>query len=512
MPIRLQDGERYTGLMGLIARFDLPVPQPSVISILGARQKRQVFEEPHRRIERYGAAQDYGDTPVMDLKFALRYEPTDLAILRLAFERMDEADLERWVAGEPNGAFARRAWFFFEWLTGRRLDLPDAGPVGYTPALSPDKHIVRLPGEPSRRHRVTNNLLGTPALCPVIRRTPQIDALSRSGIQAEAAALIQGTDPQILARSIQYLYTKETKGTFELERETASGTKAERFIAALRSIRDFDAASERDQTRLQGMIVDLRYAASGWRDFQNFVGESATGHREIVHFICPKPEDVRDLMGGFAALVNRLKGGGLDPVLTAAVIAFAFVFIHPFADGNGRIHRYLIHHVLDEGGFTPPGMLFPVSAAILRNQAAYDGALERFSRAITLHIDWAWSSDSSNILVKNRTDHLYRYFDATPQAEYLYQCVIDTVRTDLRDEVLFVEVFDRAMTGVMDRIDMPNRKAALLVRLVMQNGRVGKEKRTTQFPELTEAEIDDLERIVRAAQGAQGGIAGGGEA
>ncbi|WP_298369284.1 hypothetical protein [Azospirillum sp.] len=101
MPIRLQDGERYTGQMGLIARFDLPVPQPSVISILGARQKRQVFDEPHRRIERYGAAQDYGDTPVMDLKFALRYEPTDLAILRLAFERMDEADLERWSAGSP---------------------------------------------------------------------------------------------------------------------------------------------------------------------------------------------------------------------------------------------------------------------------------------------------------------------------------------------------------------------------------------------------------------------------
>lgn len=34
-----------------------------------------------------------------------------------------------------------------------------------------------------------------------------------------------------------------------------------------------------------------------------------------------------------------------DPVL-AAGIAFGFVFIHPFEGGNGRIHRYLIHHVL----------------------------------------------------------------------------------------------------------------------------------------------------------------------
>jgi hypothetical protein len=101
-------------------------------------------------------------------------------------------------------------------------------------------------------------------------------------------------------------------------------------------------------------------------------------------------------------------------------------------------------------------------------------------------------------MVKNRTDHLYRCFDATPQAEYLYDRVIDTVRKDLRDEVLFVEVFDRAINAVMDRIDMPNRKAAQLVKLVMQNGRIGSDKRTRLFPELTTAEIDELETIVRA--------------
>jgi Fic family protein len=37
----------------------------------------------------------------------------------------------------------------------------------------------------------------------------------------------------------------------------------------------------------------------------------------------------------------------------------------PFADGNGRLHRYLIHHILAERGFNQPGVVFPVSAAIL---------------------------------------------------------------------------------------------------------------------------------------------------
>jgi Fic family protein len=41
-----------------------------------------------------------------------------------------------------------------------------------------------------------------------------------------------------------------------------------------------------------------------------------------------------------------MKGSGFYPVLFAAIITFSFVIIHPLEDGNGRIHRYLIHHVL----------------------------------------------------------------------------------------------------------------------------------------------------------------------
>lgn len=44
-----------------------------------------------------------------------------------------------------------------------------------------------------------------------------------------------------------------------------------------------------------------------------------------------------------------------------------FVYIYPFEDGNGRSHRYLIHHVLAARGFNPPGFMFPDSAAILEH-------------------------------------------------------------------------------------------------------------------------------------------------
>ena len=50
----------------------------------------------------------------------------------------------------------------------------------------------------------------------------------------------------------------------------------------------------------------------------------------------------------------------IDPVIASAFLAFGFVYIHPYEDGNGRLHRYLIHHVLATRGFNPPEVMFPV--------------------------------------------------------------------------------------------------------------------------------------------------------
>ena len=76
------------------------------------------------------------------------------------------------------------------------------------------------------------------------------------------------------------------------------------------------------------------------------------------------PRICASLIDGLIAF-DRGPAQALDPVLAAAVLAFGFVYAHPFEDGNGRIHRYLIHHILAERGFNPPGVVFPVSAAIL---------------------------------------------------------------------------------------------------------------------------------------------------
>ena len=209
-------------------------------------------------------------------------------------------------------------------------------------------------------------------------------------------------------------------------------------------------------------------------------------------------------MAGWVRLTRRLLDSRVEPVIAAAVSAFTFVFIHPFEDGNGRLHRFLIHAILARQNFSPADIVFPVSAAILRDRRSYDEALEAFSGPLSPFVLWSWTSEQE-LVVKNDTDDLYRYFDATAQAEYLYDRVVDTVRKDLKEELGFVAVFDMALTGVRNIVDMPDRRASLFVRLCLQNGgRLASGRRTT-FPELTDAEIAAMEAAVQAAITAETG-------
>ncbi len=117
-------------------------------------------------------------------------------------------------------------------------------------------------------------------------------------------------------------------------------------------------------------------------------------------------------------------------MIAAAILAFGFVYIHPFEDGNGRIHRYLIHHVLAARGFNPPGVVFPVSAAILERIDEYRRVLESYSQRLLPLVEWE-PTPQFNVRVLNDTGDYYRFFDATPHAEFLYACVQRTIEQDL---------------------------------------------------------------------------------
>jgi len=412
-------------------------------------------------------------------------------VLAALFETVSRNDFVTWIKSEPVGKYARRAWYLYEFLTGETLNLTDVPPTENVLLLDPALHITTK-GIRIRRQRVINNLLGNREYCPMIRRTDRLAAAMSQRLGDKAKEIVEGADPFLLARAVHYLFTKETKSSFAIEGEAPSTDRTARFVTALGRADEFDVSNKQAFVELHNAIVDARYAQTDWREIQNYVGQTASNFTEIVHFICPKPEDVPGLMDGWMQMVSRIEEGDVDPICAAAVTGFGFVFIHPFDDGNGRIHRFLIHRSLAKLKFAPPGILFPVSAAMLRAPQAYDASLNAFSKAIMPRIQYEMD-DQQRLTVLNSTDKLYRYYDATPQAEYLYEAVAETIHKDLREEIEFLEVFDKALAATRTIVDMPNARASLLVRLILQNHGTLSLRKRRQFPELQDEEIARIE-------------------
>ena len=120
--------------------------------------------------------------------------------------------LEGWIRQEPTSSYARRAWFLYEFLTGKTLEASDVPPTGYVNLLDPKLHVTG-PVRKIRRQRVNNNLLGDHTYCPVIRRTDVLNRAIAAGLALEAKSLVESCEPTILTRAVHYLYTKETKGS-----------------------------------------------------------------------------------------------------------------------------------------------------------------------------------------------------------------------------------------------------------------------------------------------------------
>jgi Fic family protein len=476
------------GQIALHQQLDLKIPEPWTCSYVGSGTRRTITDRESSR-EYYPPQYATDGSLIENLRFAFKYEPLDLRIVVASLRALGSTGVVGWVKSEPTGSYSRRAWFFYEKFIGP-LDLENASSGNYVDALDEKLHYVAQPVN-SKRHRVKDNLLGNGQLCPVIRRTPKLSSMENWDLGAEALAITQSYQPDIASRAVSYLYTKETRSSFEIESESPSPDREHLFLKALREAPNFLPVTQEKLVELQGSIVDSRYAASGWRAIQNFVGQTTQGFGERVDFICPKPQDVPQLMDGWMEMSERLSQDACNAVVAAAACSFTFVFIHPFEDGNGRLHRFVIHAMLAAREFTPTSLVLPVSAAILRHRTDYDSVLESFSKPIMGAICWHLD-DEQSVVVTSETQDLYRFCDLTLQAEFLYERLAESVRIDLVEGAQFLERFDRVW-AVVRKIDMPDQRAKLLVKLLLQNqGRLARRKRE-QFSELTDQELKRIE-------------------
>ncbi|MDZ7855736.1 Fic family protein [Sphaerotilus sp.] len=470
------------GFKTLESRFGIVLVQPLRVesTIATARAAR---ESPQRIENQYPAVYRPADTFAGHFEFGLKYEEIHLEFFARLFAACGPEPLEAWCRAEPFGRYARRAGFFYEWLTGRRLDVPDLTGGTYVDAVSGGAYLTRTQAVRERRWRVNNNLPGTPAFCPLVRRS---QALAQA-MQFDPSAAITELDRQfgedVLMRAAAWLTLKESRASFLIEREADQTDRVKRFahVMAEHCGKLEEPLGSDGLTVLQKGILGESALRLGVRRSPVFVGQ-ATIREDIVHYIGPHCSVLNDMMDGLKVFEEATRGR--ESLARAAAIAFGFVYIHPMSDGNGRIHRFLINDTLQRDKAIPAGVILPVSATITGVREfghGYDRVLEAFSRPFMRRYDTAYRFGDmityedgvrSNLAFDAYEDAslAWRYPDLTEHAIYTAQLVAHTIRHEMADEARVLMRFDRAERRLKEVLEMPHQDAVRMIRSIKESG------------------------------------------
>ncbi|MBI3773301.1 MAG: Fic family protein [Gammaproteobacteria bacterium] len=444
------------------------------------------------------------------LTFALKYEGIHLEFLARLFQLPAVRNyLEAWIAEESTGAYARRACFFYEWLTAEPLSAPGVTRGNYVDALDSDEFFVGAPVN-NTRWRVRDNMPGSRDFCPVIQRLADVKAAEQYDLTGKLAGLEADFGVDLLMRSTVWLTVKESRASFLIEREQDQEDRIRRFAAVMETETGrHDNPFELDTlvTLQHGILggAALRY---GLRRSPVYVGHTAA-YQPVVDYIAPHWKDTASMLAGLATFLDRTRGG--SPIIRAATASFGFVYIHPMADGNGRISRFLINDILRRDGVVPAPVILPVSATITNsthNRAAYDKVLERFSRPLMRHYadqyyfgETAVAGDGVqyNLYFNGYDDALpaWRYPDLSAHVGYLAGVIDATLMHEMRVEARFLRANDRARQAIKTFLEAPNHDLDSIIHNVQQNGYAISNQLHKRYPIL--AEKPELgEQIVQA--------------
>ena len=210
------------------------------------------------------------------------------------------------------------------------------------------------------------NSAATPALAPLARlllRTESIasskvegmavDArsLARAEAKADLGANVSATAAEILA-NIDAM-------TFAVEEATAE------HVLGLDRIVSIHRVLMRNSTRPE--------IAGKIRNEQNWIGGNDYNPCG-ADFVPPPETEVMALLDDLCEFANQ---DTLPPLVQAALAHAQFETIHPFADGNGRTGRALIHVLLRRRRLAP-SYVPPISVILARDKASYIAGLTAY--------------------------------------------------------------------------------------------------------------------------------------
>lgn len=433
------------------------------------------------------------NTLVGHLEFALRHEGVNLEVVDAAFEHLPPGDLIAGLRATPTGEHIRRACFLWEWLTGNELNAGVAVKGGYVDLFPEDVYYTAAQPTRAQNFRVRNNALGTPDFCPIVRRAaiPQDPPLPEL-LQEAQRTLDAVEDPELYRRALAYMYLSETRGSYAIESETPSSDKQERFVQILKRAGEPGNVTEEWLVKLQNVIVrDVYSQETSYRTKQNWL-EDSSGH---ISFIPTPIEDLSRVMHGWEAFINN-EERCTEVLVKAACAAFGFVYLHPFLDGNGRLHRFLIQHVLARSALMGPEIVIPVSSVIEQHIPAYHAVLTAFSRPVTAL--WNYHrGDVAPIIQRTPGSRSYRFFDADREVTFLHSMIKQAVQEEIPRELAWLQGYDLAFSRLNNELDLPQKDLSALIRMIQSNKGTLSANRRKQYHYLPEKVLKRIEEVVR---------------
>lgn len=479
------------GYGAIIDYLKLPLPLPRRLALISHSRRQykngawNILTPRHEPL----------DTLYGHLVFAIKYEGINLLFFKKLFEKLDEKTIIGLITASPFSIYARKIWFLYEWMMNKKLDIPDLKKGNYVPLLDDRLQFTNDKSINISRYKIRNNIPGNSDFAPLIDRTQKLEKYISEDLSNKMESVLNTIHKDLYQRIASFLLLKDSRASFNIEGETPPPDRALRWGQAIgeAGIRELN---KDELLRLQRLVIeDSRFIKMGYRREGGFVGEHdpRSGFPIPVH-ISARSKDIEKLIQGLIDTSELLIKSQFHPVLTASLISFGFVLIHPFVDGNGRIHRYLIHHILAGTKFSAGGVIFPVSSAILDMINDYRKVLESFSIPLLSFIDWEKTLDN-NINVLNDTIDYYRYFDATPFAEFLFDCVKLTIKKIIPEEVNYLRNFDQMKNWINTKFNMPDKTVTLLIKFLEQNdGSLSIRSRRKEFAKLTDAEVKAIEK------------------
>lgn len=492
--------EKLIGSTWLKQHYQLSNIKLSHESYLGTRSKVEILQD-GTIINTYQKAQYSlkADTPLRHFEFALKYDDVQMSFYQAVLKCIPETDIVEYIKSAPTSKYSRKIGFWYEFLIGEKLPIEDRPKINYIDLIDSERYFTGSIVK-NARWRINKNLLGDVGFCPTIKKTDTISKALEHDFSESLRELTKNYSPEILARANNYLYKKETRSSYQIEKEDPTPERVERFVSLLSNAGKkniSDLLSEGSLVELQNLIVDPRFAATGFRDFQNYIGQTTWNYDEMIHYICPPPEFLPELMKDLSTTAINMEG--VNPIVRATAIAFGLVFIHPFEDGNGRIHRFLIHDLLSRDNFLPTGMIIPVSAHMVNNLKLYDEALDAYSKPLMQIIKYIKDNKQKlNVLNASEVEGYYKYPDLTAQTEYLCAVIEAAIFQDLTNELNFLQNYNEAKELMKLRIDMPDKLIDSFIRFAHQNNGVFPKRRRSTFHMLKDDEIEALQSIFKA--------------